>query len=599
MIVRALGDFSASETTAQSFALGEDTRFAIDRFPATTRLLELEVRGFGGALRTIGRTDVFDIESLADDGTVAVFMAPLLGVCPTGSREPLRHNALLASAGSGVLLVGGNDNTGAALSSADFYDPGTGSFAAVDDALYGQANALGLSGASLTTLRNGKIALVGGAATAFQVFEPSARAFGAPAFFREARGHHAAAALDDGRLFVAGGCSQMTASGCVRDSALRTSSLLDTDSGDLEVGPALEQVRIGGVAYLESATSIVLVGGVDPDGVPVSQAERVFLDGRASERIAGTGGVSVQTEAGSIWIGMAGREQAATASISVIAPGMQEASGGLAADFADDGVTMVSLQDGSVLALGRAGAQRLRSLDGAAESLDVAELEDREELQAIRLPDGSVLALVSDSADADTEAFVFRPALIGPNSSSATASFSSPELSEGLSARDPGQVQFVSDDGDHLQLRAGKSEEEYLLVAGPHVRSFALETAVATESGALTLFFGWRSPAEHWKIVLRSSSLARLFRVEDGVASERGACAGKTLGADALAGAARAHEVQLRIRDGQLRATVDGAEVLACDLDELEDELDEGRVGVGVEGSEGQMLRVDIISLAR
>ncbi len=595
MILRARGDFAASESTAQSVELGQAASFSIDRFPATTRLLELEVRGFGGALRTIGRSDLFDIEGLETDAQVPVFMAPQWGVCPTGPRTASRKGALLAGAGRGVLIVGGVLASGEPAESAEFYEPSLGSFISLDDTLYGQGSPQGLVGATLSTLSDGRVVLVGGAATAFQVYSPNLGAFGAPAFYREARARHAAVALADNRVFLAGGCSQLLGSDCVEDAALRTSSLLDVDSGELTPGPVLALERIGGSAFVEGTGVILLAGGEDATGTPVTVAERVFLDGRPSQLVDGVAGTAVQAESGAVWLGLAAGEQLESNALAVIAPGMQAARTGLSAAFADASATLISLQDGSLLALGNSGAQRIRSLDGAAEDLRLEPLRSASGLQAIRLADGSVLVLAGQDEQASDAAFILRPPLVGPFSASASASFSSLALSEGLSARDAGAALRSGDGGDHLTLEVGSEGREWLLVAGPHWRALDLQAGVATERGAITILLGWLSPSNHWKVRLAAGQDAALTQVVDGVELERGGCTSKRLSAEALSGAQGSHEVEASVRDERLQVAIDGAEVLNCEVRDLS----EGRAGIGIEGQPGDSLRLDIISLGR
>lgn len=593
MIVRGLGDFAPSESSAQSIALGDEASFEIDRFPATTRVLEVEVLGLGGIRRTMGRSDVFDLDTLKADSSIAVFMAPPLDVCPTGPQVQARRKALLAMAGENVLLVGGLDESGTPLSTAELYRPTSGIFSSLRDTLYGASSPSGLQGASLTVLGNGKVALVGGGATAFQIFDPKVGAFGSPAFYREARSQHASVALGDDRIFVAGGCSQPFGEGCAAGAELRTTSFLDTGTGELEAGPALQLPRIGGVAYAETEVSVLLVGGRGVDGQAIASVERVFFDGRSSQLIDGLSGVSVQAESGAIWMGMAAAGDEDSGDLAVLAPGGASASLSLAAAVADNGVSLTSLQDGSLLVVGTRGAQRIRTLDGEAELLSVGAVENVDEVQTIRLRDGSVLILGYRAGM--YEAFIFRPSLVGPDTASVIATFSSPELSEGLSASDAAKIRLVEDEGYHLQVGPGPEGESYLIVAGPVLRDSRLEAGLSAQAGEVTLLFGWQSYAEHWKVALRGGREVRLFHVQDAADREVDGCRGKLLPVDALAGERLAHDVQLHTQAGRLSVSLDGLEILACNLQESP----AGRAGLGFAGASDETLRVDIISVER
>lgn len=596
MVVRALGEFSAGESSAQSIELGVSGTFSIDRFPLETRMLEVEVRGFGGALRTVGRSLEFSIIELDDGAEIPVFMAPKEGICPTGPASSSRRGPLLARAGDAVLMAGGTDALGAPVLPLERYEPGSGSFVQLDDALYADTSPLGLQGASMTELSGGDVVIVGGAATAYQIYLTQTEELTSPAFYREARAHHAALALQDNRVFLAGGCTQLTAGGCASGSELLTSSILDPGSGQLDAGPSLQQARIGGSAWLEGTQSILLAGGVDEQGDPVTRAERVFLDGRASVLVDQVAGVAAQSPAGSVWVGLAGPGQPASAQLLALAPGLGSPSTGLSTAFADSDAILVALEDGSLLALGQAGAQRIRSFDGQASDLQLSVMQGRQGQSAIRLPDGSVLIVGGGVGDPGRDAFVYRPALVGPLSASASVSFASDDLSEGLSASDPNRVVTNTDFGAHLELSLASSPEEWLIVSGPRFQTLLMEAALATEDASALLYFGWRSPQAHWKLVLSGGTRPTLIKVEEGQERVIGGCKSSALGSLGRVGEDRTHGVSLAVREREIELLLDGESVFSCSVDE-EPEL--GAAGVGLRGSLGQELRLDLISLGR
>lgn len=601
MIVRALGEFPASEATAQSVELGGEGRFLIERFPGQTRMLEAEVRGFGGALRTVGRSEAFDLDDLPEPGgEIAIFMAPLHGVCETGPTQAARVGASLAQAASGVLVVGGEDLAGNPSLAIEIYRPREGRFETLAGATYGDTSALGLAGASVSALPSGDVVLIGGAATAFQRFDGGSEEFLAPAFYREARGYHAAIALSAREVFVAGGCSQLSTTGCQDGSELRTSAILDVETGEITSGPSLQVPRIGGSAWLEKVGQVILVGGTALDGSPVLEAERVFLDGRASDVIPGLSGASAQSATGTLWAGL-GQGEVAANSMSALAPGAGVATTGLRAAFADGSATLIALEDGSLLGLGEAGAQRIRTFEGAAEIVDLPTLNTGTGRSAIRLTDGTVLVVGGQLVAGEAApSFIYRPALVGPYAASATASFSSPELSEGLAASNPEAVE-VSNEG-HARLSVLGSEAdgslvETLLVAGPRPQAATLQVAASTSEGAgLQLVFAWHSPEDHYAVVIEPGAEVVLTRMVGGLSDNLSCTTSRVVLAEQIEEASGVHEFELRVQGASVRLNLGGVEVVSCSLDTSPAG---GAMGVGVLGSVGDSLRIDLISLSR
>ncbi len=592
MILRALGDFPASEATAQSVELGSEGEFSVERFPTDTRMLEAEVRGFGGALRAVGRSAAFSLDSFSDEGEITIFMAPLEGACATGPVVVPRMRPMLASAGDKVLVVGGTDLSGNPSLEVELYSPTTGSFLKLESSTYGDTSALGLAGASITRLPGGDVVIAGGAATAYQVFSHDSEEFAAPAFYREARGRHAAVALSDGRLFLAAGCSQVVAGGCSPGSLLRTSALLDLENGEIELGPTLQVERVGGSAWLERPGQIVLVGGVDRDGEPIMEAERVFLSGGASQLITGLGGASAQAASGTLWTGLGN-----TNALVALAPDATTATSPLQAAFAEQAATLIALDDGSLLALGETGAQRIRSFDGQSRALEVDALEGRSGQAALALPDGTILVVGGQFANNDAAGtLIYRPSLLGPLSASLTASFSSAELSEGLSAADPTEVRFESGEGAHVRLDLGSEGQQYVLMA-PQAKRGTLQAVAGVSEGASVLFyFGWQSPSNHHVIEVAPGEIPVLMLHEEGGVRSDGICEGSVVSAAALSDASGAHEMELIALGDEMLLRIDSQVVLRCSLSEPSAE---GRMGLGLGGVAGGSLRLDLISFSR
>ncbi len=602
MILRALGEFPASEATAQSVDVSQGERFRIERFPAETQVLEAEVRGFGGALRAVGRSAEFSLDDLADEAEIPLFMAPLEGVCATGPASIARDHPRLARAGDGVLVVGGTELGGAPSLAVEMYRPTEGRFDVLSTSTYGDTSVLGLEGASVTSLPSGDVAIIGGAATAYQVFDHQSEEFLAPAFYREARGRHAAVALPNGQVFVAGGCSQVSGRSCVEGSLLRTSSILDLASGEITQGPTLQIERIGGVAWIEAPDQVVLVGGEDADGLPVEIAERVFLGGASSQTIAGLSGASAQAASGAIWAGLSRQTASAEQALAALGPSRTTATVGLLAAFADLGVVMTALDDGSILSVGAGGAQRIRTLEGRTIALEIPELAGREGHASLKLSDGTVLISGGHLSNGEAApSLVFRPSLLGPQSASSTASFSAPELSEGLSSLDPGAVEFGTDDGAHLQLQSS-GDAEVLLIAGPRPQTATVQAAVGGSQGAsIHFYFGWRSATEYHEVEIQPDAAPLMRRRRGDVVSEigidtTGNCEGTVVSGAAISSQSGVHELELRLQRTEVTLRIAGDTVLTCTL---EDTPGPGGIGIGIGAGAVATLRLDLISLSR
>jgi len=603
MILRALGEFPASEATAQSVELGAEGTFSIDRFPESTTMLEAEVRGFGGALRVIGRSQAFALEALGNSASIPIFLAPFEGVCPTGPASVSRTSPQLAHVGDAILVLGGSGFDGTPSAEVELYHPTEGRFEALEGRTYADTTALGLLGASVTTLSGGDVAIIGGAATAYQIFGRNSEQFAAPAFYREARGRHAALALDDGRVFVAAGCSQITPGGCDPGTELLTTSILDTFDGQIEDGPSLQIPRIGGRAWLERPGQVLLIGGTDTEGDAVTEAERVFLDGRPSERIANIGGASAQGISGAVWAGLSSTSNVSAGELGAVRPDATEASTGFQAAFAESDSTLVALEDGNLLAMGATGIQKIRTLDGVSSNLGLPEFAGQSGQSAIALADGTVLVTAGQRLDGSpVPSYVFRPSLLGPQSASSTTSFSSLDLSEGLSASDPSAIQIIGDEGPHLLLETDEGETEFVLLAGPRPKEASLQASMGTAPGGSAVFyFAWQSLYDHFEIVVEPNVPPILYRVTPtGRLSVGGSgpdrCSGVNVPEADLVESEGAHEMELKIRGGEIVLRVEGNDVLTCTL---ESAPAAGFMGIGGSGVTGTSLRIDLISLSR
>ncbi len=128
---------------------------------------------------------------------------------PTGSMATPRegHTATLLGDGR-VLIVGGIDLNGHAVTSAELYDPTTGTFSPTGS----RAAARGFHTATL--LADGRVLIAGGAPAAWvsifglasaEIYNPTTGTFSATGSMTTGRGFHTATLLADGRVLIAGG----------------------------------------------------------------------------------------------------------------------------------------------------------------------------------------------------------------------------------------------------------------------------------------------------------------------------------------------------------------------------------------------------------
>ena len=608
LLVRALGEFPATEATARSVEVADGVEFSIDGFPPGTSSLEIEVRGAGGALRAVGRTPEFDLDELDDDAVISVFMAPRNGFCLTGPPAAARDAPLLARAGAGVLIAGGTGEGGAPVHEVELYDPATGQFSGLGDPLYGSVLDGGLAGATMTAMPDGRVVVAGGGATAFQVYEPEA-GFGAPQFLREARALHAAVALDDERLLLAGGCARIEDGGCVAGSGLATSVILSVSSGELASGPGLVRLRIGGTALREADGRVLVTGGVDEEGAPVAEAERIDpVGGRDSELVADTGAAAALLAAGGALTGFAPRGAPPSETAAVVPPGALLATRVGETLEPRAGPVLVPLESGHVLVVGGGDGETAAALyapvSGALESLPSAPGGGRTGHGAVRLDDGSVLLVGGRDAGGAplADAWIFRPDVIGPWSAALSATFATPESAAAMVPRDPARARAVPAEGRtpaHYRIEATGEDgapTEWAILAGPRFTSLSLEASVAAEQGGVAILLWFRDEATTAVLALRPGQDAELFAIDAGEQRPLGSCAGQPIGEGDLAPPDGAgHALAVSASSGELSATLDGREVLRCDVDPPA----AGLVGVAPLGGEGALLRLDLVSVSR
>lgn len=575
-------------------AVGIDEHVDIADFPADTEQLGIEVLIGGGVVGAAGKTAPLAFGDLADGATIPVFMAPPHEMCPTVApmTEP-RVAPLVARAGDGVLVVGGHDGAGRWLSTAEYYDPATATFAAVEVPEVLGEN--GFAGAAVATLPDGRVVVSGGPLPVITVFDPVARAFGESVLI-ESRAFHAAIATGDDQVLVAAGCSDVASGACSGGVMRKSTKLYDTAAlgMDAEVGPNL---RIGRVAATlvdvgigaDGARSYVLAGGVAPDGVDPSGADRLSLAEPDAVAVTGTFARAAALDGGAVLTAFAQDAEPPAGTASVIAP-TAEAARPIARAPDRAGARLVTLEDGRVLAVGGDPAGDVLLYDPTSDRWTVEPLAPRDPSWApgpliapspIRLADGSVLVL--GGAVPSASAWIYRPSLLGPTAGSVTVVPGAP-VGTVLTAPDPGTVSRAPD--WQLTSSGGLARA---LVGGPRMATGAVSATVRVRAGGVALLARDQGPGRAVVAELAPGSPARVVELAAGRA--RTLCSGMPVPAlepDAAVG------VRLALDDGIARVSVDGRELAACTVEGSE----RGAWGVAAHGA-GARVTVETVTVAR
>jgi hypothetical protein len=169
--------------------------------------------------------------------------------------------------------------------------------------------------------------------------------------------------------------------------------------------------------------------------------------------------------------------------------------------------------------------------------------------------------------------------------------------------RDPARARAVAADGAvpaHYRIEAGGEDAdrpgEWAVMAGPRFTTLTLEASVAAEAGGVAALLWFRDEVTTAAVRLRPDQEADLVAIEAGETRPLGTCTGETIAAGDLAppdGAA--HALAIRASGGELFASLDGREVLRCQVEPP----GSGLVGVGPLGGEGAVLRLDLLGASR
>ncbi len=578
------------ETTIAAFQT-TDPVASITDFPPDTEEIGVRVTGAGGAVLAIGKTAPLPFASLPDGANVPVFMAPPDGFCKTGDLDQVRVHPVVAPAGAGALVVGGDDGSGAPLSSIEYYDPATATFSPVDVSVELVDPSSGLHGAVLTPLADGRVAFTGTGNHVIAFFDP-ARPTGltpSPPTSFDHRAFHGAIAPDAEHLFVIGGCLDVALGAC---SGLNLHSSFDYELGDLAKrasGPSL-----GSTAQRVDATLFDI--GVQDDGVhryvlaggsgDFGVGDRFALDDAQTTALAGLHAQVAAADGGAIVSAFAADTDAPGGAAGVLPPGGSTLAA-IANAPARSGARLVALEDGTTVSLGGDATPSL--YDPTADAWTALPPNAPDAPGAIagpsvaRLADGSVLVL-----DGTASAWIFRPSLVGPQSGQIGAL----PLGTGagvLVSPDPSTVTRSS--GDLVLTAKDASLDARVLVGGPRMTTGNVAASVRVTAGGVALIAQQVGPGRALVAELVPGMPVRIERIDGG--SPNVLATGPVVEAFDPAGA----QVSFDIHAQTATVTVNGA-VTSADLAADPDAGDRGSWGIAADGL-GAKVELTTITVSR
>ncbi|NVB77990.1 MAG: hypothetical protein HOV81_06300 [Kofleriaceae bacterium] len=562
----------------------------IDAFPEDTEQLGAEVIGSGGSLVAIGKTAPLAFDDLADGTSIPILMAPPDGFCPVYPMMSPRVAPAVARAGNGVLVVGGTDGSGKQLATAEWFDPSTAKFVpvAVPTNLVDETN--GFAGVVLTELPDGTVALTGTSSHAYVVFDPATRAFvDTPTVF-DHRAFHAAIAPDAKHLFLIGGCADVVGGAC-NGPNLRTGFTYDlADLAKRDLGPVLPDTasRIG---------AHMLDLGIQRDGVrrfllagDTGQADRFALADSATETLTGLPAQTALLDGGAVLAAFEPDGTTQTGGAGVLAP-----DGTALAPIAPapklDGARLVSLEDGSVLAIGGDPlgnvARYLPTTNTWSTIQPAGDLPGQLDAPiTVRLADGNVLVLGGRTPS--DHAWIYRPSLVGARTGSI---FALPDGStEGvLTAPDPATL---SRTGGRFVLTATTDDlSARALVGGPRMATGSITAIARVIAGGVALIARQTGPGEMLVGRLVPGEPARIDRVLGGTTTTL--CSGTQVDAGELT-----QQVALTISGDSATLTVGPAEASTTKVSCTVGAGERGAWGLAAAGT-GAQVDVGPVTVAR
>jgi hypothetical protein len=204
------------------------------------------------------------------DQTSAELYDPISGTfSTTGSLSNGRENHTATLLASGKVLVAGGGQSSEFIASAELYDPTVGLFSAAGSLANGRY------GHTATLLPSGKVLIVGGvgsgvvALASAELYDPQTGTFTATGSLSAARFNHTATLLPLGKVLIAGGLGQPPAGG---GPNVATAELYDPATGAFSTTGSLVTPRENHTATLLPSGKVLIAGG-NGAGVGIASVE--------------------------------------------------------------------------------------------------------------------------------------------------------------------------------------------------------------------------------------------------------------------------------------------------------------------------------------
>jgi hypothetical protein len=189
----------------------------------------------------------------------------------TGSLKPVgamidarfNHAATLLKDGR-VLITGGRERQGTVLNSAEIYDPQTGQFTATGQMAFKRV------GHSATLLPNGKVLIAGGSVEEFffgalssaELYDPATGTFSPTGEMTVKRLAHKATLLKNGKVLITGGQSEEWANH-------QSAEIYDPEKGSFTFAARMNEKRADHTATLLTDGRVLVTGGSDARNGPL------------------------------------------------------------------------------------------------------------------------------------------------------------------------------------------------------------------------------------------------------------------------------------------------------------------------------------------
>jgi WD40 repeat protein len=176
----------------------------------------------------------------------------------TGSLATARayHTATLLLNGKVLIVAGEGNSAPFVLASAELYDPASGTWSATGSLAVARAGQP--SGHTATLLPNGKVLVAGGGnsnsiLTSAELYDPASGTWSATGSFATPRSGHTATLLSNGKVFVAGGGDG--------HNIFASTELYDPGSGTWSATGSFARARFGHTATLLPNGKVLVIGG--------------------------------------------------------------------------------------------------------------------------------------------------------------------------------------------------------------------------------------------------------------------------------------------------------------------------------------------------